>query len=272
MHFCGFFGLLSTRKSQNDDSRRQSLTIVDKYLKPPFAKPSPHLEFPSGCATRCCSPCHAKPAPKYHTKGCSHSSADSPGARTLVFAAFEPFHSREFRTSIARTPFCAMLWRSPSLSKGTFWRNYFWYHFYYILEYFWISSQSSRKIAFFWEVFGSFCPLGFTLKPLPDANSCKTARFEAHALSVLRCDHSRVPTWMPPFLIHWISLTCFALSAAFPGDASRLVSAIHLPVEHVCSDYHRGQNWETDFYTPPVLRGVALFGNSAPAVYKNPVP
>ena len=30
--------------------------------------------------------------------------------------------------------------------------------------------------------------------------------------------------------------------------------------------------WETDFYTPPVLRGAALFHNSAPAVYKNPVP
>ena len=30
-----------------------------------------------------------QPAPKYHTKGCSHSSADSRGARTLVFAAFD---------------------------------------------------------------------------------------------------------------------------------------------------------------------------------------
>ena len=29
--------------------------------------------------------------------------------------------------------------------------------------------------------------------------------------------------------------------------------------------------WETDFYTPPVLGGAALFDNSAPAVYKNPV-
>ena len=29
---------------------------------------------------------------------------------------------------------------------------------------------------------------------------------------------------------------------------------------------------ETDFYTPPVLRGAALFDNSAPAVYKYPVP
>ena len=56
-----------------------------------------------------------QPAPKYHTKGCSRSSADSPGARTLVFATFEPFSSCEFRTSIARTPFCAILWRSPNL-------------------------------------------------------------------------------------------------------------------------------------------------------------
>ena len=49
-------------------------------------------------------------APKYHTKGCSHSSVDSPGARTVVFAAVEAFSSCEFfRTSIARTPFCAVL-------------------------------------------------------------------------------------------------------------------------------------------------------------------
>ena len=27
--------------------------------------------------------------------------------------------------------------------------------------------------------------------------------------------------------------------------------------------------WETDFYTPPVLGGAALFDNSAAAVYKN---
>ena len=56
-----------------------------------------------------------QPAPKYHTKGCSRSFADSPGARTLVFAAFEPFHSCEFRASIARTAFCAILWRSPNV-------------------------------------------------------------------------------------------------------------------------------------------------------------
>ena len=35
------------------------------------------------------------------------------------------------------------------------------YQFYWILEYFRISSKSSRKIAFFWKVFGSFLPSGF---------------------------------------------------------------------------------------------------------------
>ena len=33
-----------------------------------------------------------------------------------------------------------------------------------------------------------------------------------------------------------------------------------------------GFTWETDFYAPPELGGAALFDNSAPAVYKNPVP
>ena len=55
-----------------------------------------------------------QPAPKYHTKGCSRSSVDCPGARTLVFAAFEPFSSCEFRAPIARTPFCAILWSETS--------------------------------------------------------------------------------------------------------------------------------------------------------------
>ena len=59
-----------------------------------------------------------QPAPKYHTKGCSRSSADSPGVRTLVFVASEPFHRCEFRASVARTPFCAILWRSPKLFSG----------------------------------------------------------------------------------------------------------------------------------------------------------
>ena len=34
--WASFWGELS---SQNDDNRRQSWTIMDKYLKPPFAKP-----------------------------------------------------------------------------------------------------------------------------------------------------------------------------------------------------------------------------------------
>ena len=55
-----------------------------------------------------------QPAPRYHTKGCSRSSVDSPGARKLVFEAFESFSSCEFRAAIARTPFCAILWRSPT--------------------------------------------------------------------------------------------------------------------------------------------------------------
>ena len=32
------------------------------------------------------------------------------------FAAFEPLSSHEFRASIARTPFCAILWRSPTVA------------------------------------------------------------------------------------------------------------------------------------------------------------
>ena len=34
------------------------------------------------------------------------------------------------------------------------------YHFYWILKYFWTSSKSLRKIAFFWEVLGNVYPLG----------------------------------------------------------------------------------------------------------------
>ena len=33
-----------------------------------------------------------------------------------TFVAFEPLLGAEFRASIARTPFCAVLWRSPNLS------------------------------------------------------------------------------------------------------------------------------------------------------------
>ena len=119
---------------------------------------------------------HDQPVPKYHAKGCSRSSVDSPGVRdaetailikfafwrglgrgnftencpktlfvlgnsmtikfgnftdfivrnllsfgrllrsanTGFFAAFESFSSCEFRASIARAPFCAVLWRSPT--------------------------------------------------------------------------------------------------------------------------------------------------------------
>ena len=58
---------------------------------------------------------HMSANPKYHTKVCSRSCVESPGARTLVFAAFQPFPSCEFRASIARTPFCALRWRSPNI-------------------------------------------------------------------------------------------------------------------------------------------------------------
>ena len=37
-------------------------------------------------------------APKYHTKGCSRSSADSPGARTLVFAGWNCRFQKASRT------------------------------------------------------------------------------------------------------------------------------------------------------------------------------
>ena len=36
----------------NDDNRRQSWTIVHKYLKPPFSKP--HLDFPKKELTEFC--------------------------------------------------------------------------------------------------------------------------------------------------------------------------------------------------------------------------
>ena len=74
---------------------------------------SEHMNLATAILSCRCS-CHGKPAPKYHTKGCSHSCVDSPGARTLVFVAFETFLGAEFRASIARTPFCATLWRSPT--------------------------------------------------------------------------------------------------------------------------------------------------------------
>ena len=65
----------------------------------------------------------SQPAPMHHTKECSNSSADSPGARVLVFAAFEWLSSCEFRASIVRTPFCAILWRSPIPRGPKDWKN-----------------------------------------------------------------------------------------------------------------------------------------------------
>ena len=50
-----------------------------------------------------------QPAPKYHTKGCSHSSADNPGVRTLAFAAFEPFVVVNFGVNSANTLLCDAL-------------------------------------------------------------------------------------------------------------------------------------------------------------------
>ena len=41
------------------------------------------------------------------------------------------------------------------------------------------------------------------------------------------------------------------------------------PLENVIL---RWREWETDFYTPPVLGCAALLPFSAPAVYKTPVP
>ena len=42
----------------------------------------------------------------------------------------------------------------------------------------------------------------------------------------------------------------------------------HRSERNACNS-RRQAEWETDFYTPPVLGGVAFFDNSAPAVYKN---
>ena len=46
-------------------------------------------------------------------KGVHASSVDRAGGRTLVFVAFERFLGADFWASVARTPFCAILWRSP---------------------------------------------------------------------------------------------------------------------------------------------------------------
>ena len=85
---------------------RRNTEMSPKELK--CAQKSANASLQKGAKER-----KSQPAPKYHTKGCSHSSADSPGARTLVLVACEPFLGAEFRASIVRTPFCAVLWRSP---------------------------------------------------------------------------------------------------------------------------------------------------------------
>ena len=54
-----------------------------------------------------------QPAPKYHTKGCSHSSRWQPGSANTGFCSTWAISSCEFRASIAWTPFSAILWRSP---------------------------------------------------------------------------------------------------------------------------------------------------------------
>ena len=53
-----------------------------------------------------------------------------------------------------------------------------------------------------------------------------------------------------------------------------------IPMQHLLRNFLCGiqwlnvasEFWETDFYTPPMLRGAALFDTSAPTVYENPVP
>ena len=48
-----------------------------------------------------------QPAPKYHTKGCSRSFADSPGARTLVFVRSGKLQNESFPNfSNFRPEFC----------------------------------------------------------------------------------------------------------------------------------------------------------------------
>ena len=44
MHICDLLGSIFHQLLQNDDNCRQSLTIVDKYLKPPFVEPQ--IDFP----------------------------------------------------------------------------------------------------------------------------------------------------------------------------------------------------------------------------------
>ena len=115
-----------------------------------------------------------------------------PGVVALLFLYKNPWLSRpeallegskhfregaRFGTFSSPHTFCTPPYHGPKKRKGEDFaeeknvrRRYFrrflrrskiWYHFYWILEYFWISSKSLRKIAFFWEVLGSFYPLGF---------------------------------------------------------------------------------------------------------------
>ena len=65
------------------------------------------LQFPNAVVVNAVGHRNTQPAPNYHTKECSRSSVDSPGVRT-----FEPFSSHEFRASIARKSFCAILCRT----------------------------------------------------------------------------------------------------------------------------------------------------------------
>ena len=55
-----------------------------------------------------------------HTKGCSRSSVDSPGARTLVFAAFnfEPFLAANFGRQWREHPFVRYSGALPCMYQG----------------------------------------------------------------------------------------------------------------------------------------------------------
>ena len=69
------------------------------FVRPPNPPEKVHaghflLSFPGNGAHK------FQPAPKYHTKGCSHLSVDSPRARTLVFAAGEPFLAANFGNTL----------------------------------------------------------------------------------------------------------------------------------------------------------------------------
>ena len=50
---------------------------------------------------------------------------------------------------------------ADDISADFFFSENWRYRFYWILEYFWVSSKALWKIAFFWELIGSFCSLSF---------------------------------------------------------------------------------------------------------------